>query len=153
MMTDPIGEAVHQDPVWRDRSNFVIAAAVPDGGDTKTEQLWARRIDEHGFEICCIPFFVYDLALGDEVETDEDYVVKRVVKPSGRYVFRVWFGDSSYPRDDIAEALKSMGSLIEWSSRNLLAVDAEDEEHAELLADFLAEREQQKQLTYETGRR
>jgi hypothetical protein len=139
--------------VWRDRSNFVIAAAVPDGGETKTEQLSARQIDKHRFEICCIPFFVYDLALGDVVETDADYVVQRVVKPSGRYVFRVWFGDSPDPRDDNVEALSAVGSLMEWSSPNLLAVDAVDEEHAKLVADLLAEWERDTRLIYETGRR
>lgn len=100
-MAGPVREAVHQEPVWRDRSNFVIAAAVPGGGDTETEQLWGRQIDERRFEICCIPFFVYDLALGDVVETDGDYIVERVVEPSGRYVFRVWFGESFHPRDAI----------------------------------------------------
>lgn len=36
-----IREAVHRDPVWRDRSNFIIGAAI-DPGDTNiaTEQLW-----------------------------------------------------------------------------------------------------------------
>src|SRR5205807_8144309 len=109
---------------------------------------WARQIDEHRFEICCIPFFVYDLALGDVVETDDDHVVQRVVESSGRYVFRVWFGESFHPRDEIAAELEAMGSLLEWSSRNLLAVDAADEEHARNVADFLADCEHRKQLIY-----
>ena len=134
-------EAVHQEPVWRDRSNFIIAAEIPGGGETKTEQLWGRQRGGHRFEICCIPFFVYDLSLGDVVETDEDYIVRRVVEPSGRFVFRVWFGESFQPRGEIADELKALGSLVEWSSRNLLAVDAVDGEHAQLVADFLAERE------------
>ena len=48
-----------------------------------TEQLWARRVDDEHHEICCIPFFVYDLALGDTVEVDADHLVTRVVEPSG----------------------------------------------------------------------
>lgn len=147
-----VREAVHQDPVWRDHSNFIIAAPISDGGDIKTEQLWARKDDEGRFEICCIPFFVYDLALGDVVETGADYLVRRVVRPSGRYVFRVWFGESFHPREEIADELKALGSLVEWSSRNLLAVDAADEEHAQLVADFLMEREKAGHLVYETGR-
>ncbi len=98
-------EAVHPEPVWRERSNVVIAAFVPDGGDTETEQLWARSIDDRRSEICCIPFFVLDLALADVVETDGDYLVRRVVEPSGRYVFPVWFGESFHPRDEIADKL------------------------------------------------
>ncbi|MGH3850880.1 MAG: DUF4265 domain-containing protein, partial [Pseudonocardiaceae bacterium] len=70
------------------------------------------------------------------------------VEPSGRYVFRVWFGDSFYPRDAIADALTELGSLIEWSSRNLLAVDALDAEHAQRVADLLAEYEEGGRLIY-----
>ena len=86
--------------------------------------MWGRQIDEFRFEICCIPFFVSDIALGDIVETDRNYIVSEVVQPSGRYVFRVWFGESFHPRDEIAEQLKELGALIEWSSLNLLGVDA-----------------------------
>jgi len=43
-------------------------------------------------------------------------------------------------------------SLIEWSSANLLAVDAADLEHAQLVADFLAQRQSAQHLVYETGR-
>ena len=106
--------------------------------------------------MCCIPFFVYDIARGDVVVTStkggRKYVVAKVVEPSGRFVFRVWFGESFDPRDEIADELMRLGSLIEWSSRNLLAVDAVDHEHAQLVADFLAEREHAGQLIYETGR-
>lgn len=85
-MTAPSKEAVHPDPVWRDRSNFVIGARLPEPG--RTEQLWARQLGDRRFELCCIPFFLYDLALGDVVETDDNYDVVRVLKPSGRYVYR-----------------------------------------------------------------
>jgi hypothetical protein len=145
-------QAVHEEPVWRERSNFIIAATLPDQSEIATEQLWARQLGNNRFEICCIPFFVYDIALGDLVETTDEHLVTRVVSPSGRYVFRVWFGASFHPRDEIADALQALGSLVEWSSRNLLAVDAIDEGHAQRVADFLAEKEHAEQLVYETGR-
>jgi len=149
----PVREAVHQDPVWRDRANFIIAAELTGtSSDVKTEQLWARRVDTHQFEICCIPFFVYDLALGDIVETDDAYLVRRVVEPSGRFVFRVWFGESFHPRDEIAAQLVELGAVIEWSSPNLLGVDAADEELARMISGWLLEREEQGQLVYETGK-
>lgn len=151
-MSGPVREAVHEDPIWRDRSDFIIAARISGESQVATEQLWGRRLDGRRFEICCIPFFVYDLALGDVVETSEDFIVERVVEPSGRYVFRVWFGESFHPRDEIAQGLKALGSLIEWSSPNLLAVDAVDEEHAQHVANFLAEHERAGRLIYETGR-
>lgn len=155
-MTGHVSEAIHSEPVWRDRSDFIIGAGIAGGSDTMTEQLWARRVDEHRFEICCIPFFIYDVALGDIVATsptgDRRYMVTKVVEPSGRYVFRVWFGESFHPRDEIVDDLKALGSLIEWSSSNLLAVDAIDQEHAQLVADLLADREKAGHLIYETGR-
>lgn len=156
-MTDAKEFVVHQDPVWRERSNFIINADLPEKDQPRRfEQLFAKQVGEDRFEICCIPFFVYDIALGDVVVTsprgDRKYVVEKVAEPSGRFVFRVWFGDSFQPRDEIAGELRGLGSLIEWSSRNLLAVDAVDHEHAQLVADFLAEREKAGHLVYETGR-
>ncbi len=146
-------EAVHRDPVWRQRSNFIIFAEIPNNGDTKTEQLWARQIGSDRFEICCIPFFLYDLSLGDVVGTDDDYMVRRVIERSGRYVFRVWFGESSGSSDEILEEIKALGALTEWSSPNLLAIDAMDQEQAKVIASYLARREREKRLMYETGRR
>ena len=54
------------------------------------EQLWTRKIDAFRFEICCIPFFIYNLSLGDEVDTDDNFTVKNIARPSGQYTFRVW---------------------------------------------------------------
>lgn len=143
--------AQHSEPVWRDKSDFVIAAPLGDGG-SEVEQLFVRQISDHRFELCCIPFFLYDVALGDVVETDDTYLVSEVVERSGRYVFRVWFGDSAYPREDIASALVELGGLLEWSSVNLLAIDAEDLTHAQKIADYLAIASQEGKLMFETGR-
>ena len=62
-------EAVHSDPVWRDRSNFIIATPIEPGeAGVTAERLWARRVDDRHYQLCCIPFFAYDLALGDVIE-------------------------------------------------------------------------------------
>ena len=144
-------DVVHPDPVWRERADFIIGAPLPEEG--RAEQLWARRLDEPLlFEICCIPFFLSDVALGDVVQTDASYEFARVVEPSGRFVFRVWFGDSFHPRQEIANQLGEIGALLEWSSTNLIAVDAGDAEQAQDIADFLSEQEDRAHLKYETGR-
>jgi hypothetical protein len=104
-------EAVHEAPVWRERADFVIGAQLPEEG--RAEQLWARRLEGQQFEICCIPFFLYDVALGDVVETDAAYDLTRVMEPSGRLVFRIWFGDSFHPRQAVADELTKRGALIE----------------------------------------
>jgi hypothetical protein len=143
-------DAVHETPVWRDRADFVIGAPIHDA--ERAEQLWARQVGEQRFEICCIPFFIKDVALGDVVETDAEYDVTRVVERSGRYVFRVWFGESFHPRQKVADELSELGALLEWSSANLLAVDAVDRPHAQVIADYLEAQERADRLRYDTGR-
>jgi hypothetical protein len=105
-----------------------------------TEQLWARKTGELLFELCCIPFFVYGSALGDIVETDEGYSLLRVAQPSGRQDFRVWFGNSKadqITRTAIADQLTGIRGLLEWSSPNLLAVDAANDSDAAGILAFL----------------
>ena len=147
---------VHRSPAWRHRANFVILADIQEEGSPRRyEQLWGRQLDETRFEVCCIPFFVYDLALGDEVEAGlPEYVIKRVVKRSGRYTFRAWFGESDDvgARDEVIGQVRETGCEFEWYSDKLLAVDAANDESAQRVADFLQEREQLGHLVFETGR-
>lgn len=149
--------AVHENPVWRERADFIIHVKLEsEQTEKRWEQLWARQIGENRFEICCIPVFAYDLALGDEVETEPHdakcFVVARVVKPSGRYVFRLWFGDAKHPatREEILQELQQMGALVEVYSHNLVGVDA-TAKIAQKVADALHQREQLEHLIYETG--
>jgi hypothetical protein len=74
----------HVNPIYPEKTDFIIGAKCnykTDEYDMVWEQLWARRISEFRFEICCIPFFAYDLALGDEVVTDKNHMITEVVKP------------------------------------------------------------------------
>jgi hypothetical protein len=148
---------VHESPAWRERSDFIISAVLPEEDlPRRFEQLFARQLSENRFELCCIPFFLYDIALGDVVQTSardgRRYVVDRVIEPSGHYVFRVWFGDSFQPRGEIAAEVQKICPTIEWLSSNLLAIDAQNLDQAQRVADLLAERENAGQLIYETGR-
>lgn len=141
--------SVHADPVWRDRANFIIVADLPENG--RTEQLWARQIAEYRFEVCCIPFFVYDVALGDVVETDQKYKFTKVAVPSGRFAFRLWFGESTYSQSFVTNELANLGALVERSSANLIAVDAADAAIAQSVADTLLAHQDRQHLIYETG--
>jgi hypothetical protein len=147
--------STHSEPVWRGRADFIVNADLPE--PDRYEQLWCAKRSENTFELCCIPFFLYDVALGDIIETsprgDRQHVVSRVVSPSGRYVFRAFFERRQYRyRDDVVEALTALGALTEWSSSSLLAVDAEDETLAQRVATMLQGRESHGQLVYETGK-
>ena len=144
----------HVAPIWQDRMNFVFDAALPeDCAPKRFEQLVGRQVADTEFELCCIPFFLYDVSLGDIVATNGDYVVERVVRPSGRCTFRVFFGEAVGPKDQIAAELElQLGALLKWHGAKLLAVDAEDGELAQKVADYLQARENAGELIYETGR-
>lgn len=145
---------LHVAPIWRDRMDFVLDAGLPeDCAPKRFEQLVGRQVADTEFELCCIPFFLYDVSLGDVVATTPGYILDRVVRPSGRYTFRVYFGDEAGPKDQIAAELElQLGALLEWHGANLLAVDASDGEVAQTIADYLQAREGAGQLIFETGR-
>ena len=143
---------IHREPVWGDRANFVIRAKLPDTDDF--EQLWCRQMTDSNYEVCCIPFYLYDVALGDVVVArTSDLTMCEVLQSSGRFVFRVWFEATGHSiHDPVAEMLKQEGALLEWWSPRLLAVDASDQSHAQRIADYLADQERRGRLAYETGR-
>ena len=148
--------SVHLDPIWRERANFIVNASIPEE-EGRYEQLWCRQVTEDTFELCCIPFFLYDMALGDVVRTGSrpgrKYVVSQVVAPSGRYVFRAAFEPAMLVnREDVVAGLTAMGALLEWWSTSMLAVDARDAVHGQEIADFLFDQEMQGRLIYETGK-
>lgn len=147
-------EAVHQAPVWRDRANFIFTAhlGVKDGKN-EWEQLWGQKTGTCRFVVCCIPFFAQDIALGDEVETDVDFVLQRVVHRAGQTTFRIWFGEQDVAtRETLVREIEAMKPLMEWSSENLLALSLSDDAEAQSVADYLQVREEQGLLLYETGR-
>jgi Domain of unknown function (DUF4265) len=152
--------AIHLNPAWRERATGMVYAKLKSPFDGRWEQLWARQLSDREFEICCIPFFVHNLALGDIVEispTPERRVVTRVIQDSERFVFRIWFGDVANLRlrheimDSVAVRMVGFGCEQEWSSHDMLAV-AVDPERAQDVADYLWKEENEGRLVYETGR-
>ncbi|MFI5676912.1 DUF4265 domain-containing protein [Streptomyces cellulosae] len=102
---------------------------APFGFDDEQEQMWLRPLAEDRFEVCCIPFRVYGMALGDAVRLHGGRFVENVVASSGRLVFRVFFAEPRPPvtggdsRDALREAISSGGFLAEWSGDRHVAVD------------------------------
>ncbi len=148
-----MNEATHESPAWRDRADFIIAVKVADIRENAREQLWARQLGERLFELCCIPFFAYQLALGDLVRTDVDYVVEALVRASGHKTFRVWLGRNADSRvkGSVEAELRRRGVLLEWSSRNLVAASAPTAQAAEEALKFLGEQQQRGRLEFEEG--
>jgi Domain of unknown function (DUF4265) len=160
-MSEPADTAVHLYPVWRDRADFIIHGALKGLEHRHWEQLWARQVTDDQFEICCIPFFVYDLGLGDIVQThplaEKLYVVDRVLIDAGRCVFRIWFGDIEGQgarhevMDEVENKLVEMSCEREWYAHDLLGI-AITTDRAELVTNFLSEKEQRNGISFEIGR-
>jgi hypothetical protein len=152
----------HPYPVWRVRANFIIGIWISDfevdsPSDQSWEQLWSRRISDNRFELCCIPCFAPDLALGDEVETATElgrpYAIQRVLKRSGHWAFQVWFGNSNQEtmRDDVVREVVQLSCLHEWYSPNALGISAPSRTQAKSLVNMLRSYEQSANLEYQTG--
>jgi hypothetical protein len=121
------------------------------------EQLWCKQTGENTFVVCCVPFCLYDLALGDEVETSppgfREYEFRRVLRPSGRRVYRVIL-PSCAPLgsdEDILQYLRENGYLWEHYSWRVIAIDADSCESAARLEAYLSEGELRGRWEYEQG--
>jgi hypothetical protein len=144
----PTRHHTHPEPLWRDRANFVIDAQLREPGER--EQLWTERLDDGRFRICCVPLFLYDVALGDIVEIDDSRTVT-VVMPSERYVLRVFFDDVEVDHQMLA-TLTGLGCQIEPSaSGRLFAIDCATKEMASQARVILQGAENAGRLCYETG--
>lgn len=123
--------ATHPNPVRRPAPSFMLRAVLDDvGGSDNLEQLWTKRVGEDRFELCCIPFFAYDMALGDVVRADAatGYVIQAVEQRSGNGVVRV-----AVKRPEEVEAvhlrlhdlLGRLEYLCEWFDPGYVAVSLE----------------------------
>ena len=150
--------AAHRNPALRHAANFMIFADLSiEGMPGRWEQLWVKKLDEYEFELCCIPFFTYGMALGDRVSTgpkgDKKYVIQSVVSKSGHLVYRVWFGDVEKKKEvveSVESFVRSMNWLFEWNSENLLAVDLPSNQCQQEFIAFLETQKHQK-IIVESG--
>jgi hypothetical protein len=147
-------ELQHSKPAWKENANFVLGAEIVDPIWSKKyniEQLAAHELEDNKYEICCIPFMIYNLCLGDVVSVDSNYNIKSVIEFGGHFCFRVVVEDISQ-QSEVINSLYSMGNLVEIHSDKLFAVDAADEPKAQELANFLKKEEDKGILKYETGK-
>lgn len=118
----------HLSPAWQSKANAVVLADVDFYDDTWwREQLWARQIEPQRFELCCIPFRTYGMALGDIVATDPDGLVTDVLESSGRLVIRVIIDHGPQlvgTREELLAHTRQAGLLVEWQSERHVAIDS-----------------------------
>lgn len=149
----------HDFPAWRDQADFVLAARLnePDmPAKYKWEQIWARQLEDNLFEVCCIPFFTYGLALGDFVSVatleGKEYVINGLEKSGGQKTYRLWFLDISN-WGSIIDEIRGFGCLAEvrWEKSKLISASAPSLETSSLLESYLNDLTSKEEITWEHG--
>ncbi|HTN25602.1 MAG TPA: DUF4265 domain-containing protein [Solirubrobacteraceae bacterium] len=135
-----------------------VAAEVNSSTSISWEGLLARRLGDGRARMCAVPFWVYDLNLGDEVAVMDSAegaaVVTAVVVDGGNYTFRVRFEDAADDDvrwRDLMVDLEPFDCWFDVRSPTFVALSAPSA-HAQAVADYLADREQHGELLFETGR-
>jgi hypothetical protein len=143
--------ATHQQPPDAD---FLIHANLePHGMSGAREQLWVKQVGERRFVMRSLPFFTYGVALGDEIETDAEYLLSRVVRRSGHRLLRV-----AVERDAAADFHAEFHNLLEderllheWRGLGYVAIDLPPQRDLARLTQWLDPRLEAATLHYEDG--
>lgn len=82
----------HPRSAWAEKADRLLNLVVLDDevDEDACEQVAARLLEADTYELCSIPFFARNYALGDHVHAPAGNI-QNVVKPSGRYVYRIFF--------------------------------------------------------------
>jgi hypothetical protein len=146
--------ATHKEPVWAGRTNTIFYVETKYLEDVeKWEQLWGKKTGHSTLVLCCIPFFVYDLALGDEVELDSNGRFLGIVKDGGHRTYRVWFGgQTNETQERIVREITALGPFVERSSEHLIAISAPGRAMADQVVRYLDQRKKEGLLVFELGR-
>jgi Domain of unknown function (DUF4265) len=145
--------ATHSEPVWRDKTNFILRAELTSHGlNGGFEQLWTRTEDRLQFELCCIPFFLYGMALDDWLTWDESTDRVEVAAASGRGTIRVAFSRQAEVdriHSQLHGELVGAGFLIEFNSPGYGAIDLALAEQFDVAPRLLAPYVEQNVLSWE----
>jgi len=121
----------HAEPAWREKTNYIIQVDLGEHGTIgRAEQLWARTDDQQTFELCCIPFFTYGLALGDRIAWNDSTKAATLIERSGRRNLRFAWNDKTQAarqHEAFHGRLVATGALVEFSSTGYGAIDCPNE--------------------------
>ncbi|CAM3943887.1 DUF2199 domain-containing protein [Kibdelosporangium persicum] len=121
----------HNDPAWRAKSDHIAHVSLEQFGfPGLAEQLWLKKLENATYQVCCIPFRAYGMALGDIVDTTPDgATIIALKKLSGHRALRAFIpmtisgGVVEKSSSRINEAISTLGVLREWSGSRHVAVD------------------------------
>ncbi|MGW1008070.1 DUF4265 domain-containing protein [Streptomyces sp. NPDC002520] len=130
MQEEQVKYILHEDPVGMGAHNFIANANLARYGfPGLMEQVWLKPLEDGQYEVRCIPFRVYGLALFDRVVLDAENRLKEVASRSGHRCRRVLFPEWDTAQEgaemvsSISAAISSRGLLYEWSGNRHLAID------------------------------
>jgi hypothetical protein len=140
--------AEHALSPWLEVADDYVMAPV-DGGH---ETLPVRSLGDGRYEVCCVPFFVYDVDKGDVVTRDADSVFQGVSWKSGDVGFRFRSEADHETIAEVVEVLERAGAIVEFDpSGRVVCVNAADT-IASTISGMLLSLEEQDVLEYETVR-
>ncbi|WP_407554729.1 DUF4265 domain-containing protein [Streptomyces sp. Pv4-95] len=130
-MDSQVSFIVHDEPANRpDPAHIAMVDLAPFGFRGQMEQIWLRPLGGELYEVCCLPFRVYGLALGDIVSLDADArCINGVVRSSGNRLFRIFFPPSvpagifHAAKENVSTAIRDAGLKVEWSGDRHVAID------------------------------
>lgn len=145
--------AIHSSPAWQSKANFLIRADLGNYGmPGRIEQLWVRKLSDNTFQLCCIPFFTYGVALGDIVETDDNLFFRRVASKEGHKILR----GAVINKEKVVELhelihnyLEQLALSNEWYAPGYFAVDLPSINQDEELFIFMQKLADTGDLSYE----
>jgi hypothetical protein len=141
--------ATHAQPPEAD---FLIHADLEAHGmPGAREQLWVKQLDERRFAMRSLPFFTYGIAFDDEVETDDNLIINRVVRRSGHRLIRVAVERDAADKfhADLHPLLDSARLVHEWRGFGYVAIDLPPQRNLSRLTEWLEPRARSGWLRYE----
>lgn len=121
----------HTNPAKRGERNYIARADLaPFGFPGLFEQMWLGDLGQGVYEVRCIPFRVYGLALGDLVGISSDgTLINSLLRSSGNRVLRILVIPSLTKERlavisvSLGMAAERLGLLFEWSGDRHVSID------------------------------
>ena len=146
-------------PVGPETNEPVRALVILYAGET-VESIWVRKIRGRRYEVCTIPYFAYNMSLGDIVQCgpDEDGIglfVEQVLKKSGNRTVRVGFEVAEGGRHPEAKKfrrfLQRHGIEYDYDDAGLISINVPSDEVYEKIQKRLKKMPENAQMIWEDG--
>jgi len=132
----------HLEFPWSDLADTIVHAQSDLAPDV-LEKLPCRALGGDRFEVCCLPFQIIGVSLGDEITADRSadgiWTMREIAVRHGRWAAKVFVRSPDFVAADVATRLRKLGAAVELAGRRALVVDIgpDDDVLDEMLDDLL----------------